>query len=146
MHEFSICQALLQQLDELALRHGASGVERVTVQIGPLSGVEPQLLSAAFAVARRGSCAQDAELLLESLPLRIRCAACGIEAEATLERLCCAECGSSRTEVTSGTELLLRRVELTVPETSAARELPACVDVPAVAEAQLSTNSGSVAA
>jgi hydrogenase nickel incorporation protein HypA/HybF len=117
MHEFSICQALLQQLEELAACHGAHSVRRVTVQVGPLSGIEPSLLSAAFAVARHGGCAQDAELTLESLPLRIRCASCATEAEAAHDQLCCPACGSCCTQLLSGDELLLRRVELvTAPE------------------------------
>lgn len=112
MHEFSICQALLQQLEELVVRHRALAVTCLTVQIGPLSGVEPSLLDAAFAVARRGSCAQDAELIFESLPLRIRCSDCGREADAVPDKLACGACGSIRTELVSGDTLLLRRVEL----------------------------------
>lgn len=122
MHEFSICRALLQQLEELVSRHGASSVQRVIVQLGPLSGVEPQLLSAAFVVARRDGCAQDAELVVELLPVRIRCMTCAVEAEATLDQLACAACGSSRTELTSGDELRLRCVELTTPQAPAAAE------------------------
>lgn len=124
MHEFSICQALLQQLEELVARHGAQGVRRVTVQVGPLSGVEPDLLSVAFAVARLRSCAESAELVLESLPLRIRCLDCAEQAEAAQDRLCCPACGSPRTQLVSGDELLLRQVELSIaPESSDAPEL-----------------------
>lgn len=119
MHEFSICQALLEQLEELVARHRAVSVARLTVQVGPLSGVEPSLLSAAFAVARRGSCARDAELILETLPLRIRCRACALEADATPDHLACVACGSARTELVSGDALLLRRVELTTPSEQA---------------------------
>ena len=135
MHEFSICRALLQQLDELLLRYRAAGVRRVVVQIGALSGIEPQLLEAAFQACRRGSCAQDAELVLESLPLRIRCTVCAVEAEATLNRLACAACGSSRTELTGGDELRLGRVELTLSQTPAAGVSPSPDGASAAAEA-----------
>lgn len=131
MHEFSICAALLQQLEELTVRHRAASVRRVTVQVGALSGVEPSLLRAAFAVARRGSCAQEAELTLETLPLRIRCGACAVEAEATPDYLACRVCGSIRTELVSGDALLLRTVELMTPA-----EEPAALDVSAGAPAE----------
>lgn len=122
MHEFAICQALLQQLEELVARHGARSVQRLMVQVGPLSGVEPALLSAAFEVARCGGCAQNAELVLESLPLRVRCTVCGTEAQATHDRLSCRACGSSRTQLLSGDELLLRHVEMSMADSAVATE------------------------
>lgn len=124
MHEFAICQALLQQLEELVARHGASGVRRLTVQVGPLSGVEPGLLASAFAVARRGGCARRAQLLIESLPLRVRCTSCQSEGQAAHDRLSCGVCGSPRTQLLSGDELLLRRVELSM--TSKSKESSPC--------------------
>ena len=54
MHELSICSALLDQVSDLAGRRGASAVQRITIEVGPLSGVEPALQDAetlAFAVA-----------------------------------------------------------------------------------------------
>jgi len=125
MHELAICQALLRQLEELVTRHGASGVRSVTVQIGVLSGVEPSLLATAFCVARAGGCARRAELIVEALPARIRCRACGAEAPAAPERLCCSMCGAGDTQLLSGDELLLRQVELSVREAVPTCAIPA---------------------
>jgi hydrogenase nickel incorporation protein HypA/HybF len=121
MHEFSICKALLQQLEELAALHAARSVSHVTLQVGPLSGVEPGLLESAFAVARSGSCAADAGLTIECSPLCIRCSDCQTQAEAPPDQLCCPACGGRRTQLISGAELLLRRVEfLTVTQEESA--------------------------
>ena len=51
MHELSICQALLDQVENVARDHGARRVSRVALRIGALSGIEPELLEHAF-VAR----------------------------------------------------------------------------------------------
>jgi hydrogenase nickel incorporation protein HypA/HybF len=115
MHELAVCQALLQELEALVVRHGAIRVQRLTVQVGALSGVEPQLLATAFEVARRGSCAEDAELTVESPQVRVRCRGCGTEADCMPTRLVCPRCGGARTELISGAELLLRHVELSLP-------------------------------
>lgn len=120
MHELAICQALLQQVEGLARQHDASAVGRISVQIGPLSGVEPRLLREAFTVARAGSYAETAELVLEVLPVRVRCAACDAESDVTPNRLLCRACGSPRTRLIGGDELLLRRVEF-LSSTSAPR-------------------------
>ena len=48
MHELSVCQGLLDQVTGIARQHQATGVARIRLRIGPLSGVEPQLLQQAF--------------------------------------------------------------------------------------------------
>ena len=48
MHEYSIVQALMAQVDEQARAHGAAAVHRVSLRIGELSGIEPDLLRSAF--------------------------------------------------------------------------------------------------
>lgn len=112
MHELSVCQGLLAQVSEIARTHGAQAVSRIVVRIGPLSGVEPELLARAFPLARAGSLAAEAELDIEGAPVRVRCGRCGAETEAAANRLVCAECGDYRTTLTAGDELLLVSVEL----------------------------------
>ena len=116
MHELSICQALLSQVTDIASDHGASVVERIIIEIGPLSGVEPTLLAQAFAFARVGSCAADAILSIETTAVTIRCMGCGAQSVTTPSRLLCGVCGGYRTQITAGDELRLRRVELQAPE------------------------------
>ena len=41
-------------------------IERIVLEVGPLSGVEPALLARAFEVARAGSCAAGAALSIET--------------------------------------------------------------------------------
>ena len=84
MHEFSVCQGLLIQVEQVVAQHGARGATAIRLQIGPLSGVEPHLLEQAFPLASAGSCAEGAELSWESLPLRVHCRSCGAESEAVL--------------------------------------------------------------
>lgn len=116
MHELSVCQALLDQVADIAEIRGAVAVERITIEVGPLSGVEPELLAGAFAVLRAGSCAEHALLSIESTPVRISCASCGAQSPAAPNRLVCAVCGGFRTRIVTGDELHLRRLELRAPE------------------------------
>jgi hydrogenase nickel incorporation protein HypA/HybF len=112
MHELSICQALLDQVEDVARAHGAAQVEEIVLAVGPLSGVEPALLANAFEVARRGSCAA-AELRLETAPVRVRCLDCGAESGCAANALLCAGCRGHRVELVNGDELILLRVRLT---------------------------------
>lgn len=113
MHELSIAQALVEQIEAHARAHAARGVGRVVVRVGVLSGVEANLLATAFPLAAAGSLAESAELVLESLPARGRCPACNAEFEAPANRLVCPHCGEWRTELVAGDELLLASLELT---------------------------------
>lgn len=112
MHELAICQGMLRQVMDIADRKQARAVTRILVRIGPLSGVEPQLLAQAFPIASAGTPAADAALELESLPVRVRCEQCGAESEASPNRLLCGACGDYHTRLLSGDELLLVSVEL----------------------------------
>jgi len=120
MHELSVCQALVGQLRDIAREQRATRITRVVVQIGPLSGVEPELLRHAYPVASAGSPAADATLVLEPLPIRVHCEACGADSDATANRLLCGACGDYRTRLISGDELLLASVELEAEVPSAA--------------------------
>ena len=112
MHELSVCQALMEQVAAVAAREAARRVTAVTLRIGPLSGVEPQLLAEAFPLAAAGGVAEGAQLHIETLPVRVRCSRCGAESEVAVNRLLCARCGDYRTRLLSGDELLLASLEL----------------------------------
>src|ERR1700722_16190667 len=116
MHELSVCHALLLQITNIAMNRGASAVQRISIEVGPLSGVEPALLERAFEVLRVGSCAAQAVLSIESPALSIRCLSCDAQSCAEPNRLVCGACGDFRTRVVAGDELRLRRVELRVSE------------------------------
>jgi len=112
VHELAVCQSMLQQVQQIAAEHRATTVTRITVQLGPLSGVEAQLLSEAFPLAAADGIARNAELIIETLPVRVQCERCGAETEARPNRLLCGACGDYHTRLLSGDELLLASLEL----------------------------------
>jgi hydrogenase nickel incorporation protein HypA/HybF len=114
VHELSVCQALIGQVETVARGRGATAVKSVLVRLGPLSGVEAMLLEQAYPLASAGTVAEDSRLLIESAPIRVRCETCGAETEAEPNRLICATCGDYHTRLVSGDEMMLMSVELIV--------------------------------
>ena len=112
MHELAICQTLINQLEAIAVERNARAVTSIVVGIGPLAGVEAQLLKNAYPVASAGTVAEHAELVIESLPVRVRCNSCDAESEVLPNKLGCKQCGNWRTTLISGDELMLMSVEL----------------------------------
>jgi hydrogenase nickel incorporation protein HypA/HybF len=115
MHELAVCQALIEQVQHVAAEHGAEHVCEIVVTIGPLSGVEPELLQQAYTIARSGTVADSAALVMEIAALRVHCADCNKESDVNPTRMICKHCGNWRTTLVSGDELLLARVELERP-------------------------------
>ncbi len=117
MHELAVCQALIEQVERVARQNEARRVVSIVITVGPLSGVEPQLLEHAYPIAAAGTLAEHASLVVESVPVRVRCRSCGAETDAQPNRIVCGACGDWQVDVTGGEEMLLRRVEI---ETDAA--------------------------
>ena len=112
MHELSVCQSLLSQIEHIVDENGAIGVHSVRVQVGPLSGVDAQLLAQAFPIAVAGTIADGAELIMETIAITVKCQNCGEESEVRANQLICRSCGDWHTTLLSGDELILASVEL----------------------------------
>ena len=116
MHELSICQSLIDQVEQIALTHGAQSVQSVKLKVGPLSGVEPLLLQHAYPYASAGTLAAESTLVIELAPLKVSCETCGAETQAEPGWLVCGACGSCLTRLVSGDEMILMSVELVTAE------------------------------
>ena len=112
MHELALCQAMMSQVESIAREHRAARVTSITLGIGPLAGVETQLLHSAYPIASAGTIAEGAALLIEATPIRVQCSQCGVQSDALVNRLVCGHCGDWRTDLVSGDEMLLVSVEL----------------------------------
>ncbi len=114
MHEFSVCQALIAEVERIATSQGALRVEAVKLRIGPLSGVVSSLLEHAYPFVSAGTLAEGSTLEIEPAPLRVRCETCGAESEVKPNLLACGVCGSGLTRIVSGEDLTLMSIELII--------------------------------
>jgi hydrogenase nickel incorporation protein HypA/HybF len=108
MHEASLVRSLIAQLELLARRHSARRVTAVNVTVGEFSGVEPDLLQAAFERQTADTWLAGARLLLARAALEARCEACRMTF--TVERFDfrCPHCqGGGAAKVIRGEELML---------------------------------------
>ncbi|MGA9575330.1 MAG: hydrogenase maturation nickel metallochaperone HypA [Lysobacterales bacterium] len=112
MHEMSICQALMDQVEQIAAERGARQVDSIVLSIGPLSGVEPELLTRAYEIARIRTVAENAVLEIRSGPVVVECRSCGASGEARVNSLVCPSCGDWQVDLLQGDELLLLRLEV----------------------------------
>jgi len=112
MHELSVCLSLLREVERIARDNNAGRVTRIAVTVGPLSGVEPDLLRNAYPLAVAGTIAEDAELQISVAEIVVKCSQCGAESPAKANRLLCGDCGDYRTRLVTGDEMVLQSLEL----------------------------------
>lgn len=113
MHELSVCIGLLEQVERIARDREGMTVSRLCIKLGPLSGIEPQLLRHAYPLAAAGGVAQHAELTIDASDVIVHCSQCGADSHVAPNRLLCSTCGDFRTRIVTGDEMILERVELT---------------------------------
>ncbi|MFH1502293.1 MAG: hydrogenase maturation nickel metallochaperone HypA [Candidatus Eisenbacteria bacterium] len=112
MHELSICQSMLEIVDRVMADHSGARLERVFVDVGRGSTVEPSLLGDAFRIATAGGPYEGAELVVNEIPLRGKCRSCGRSFEYKEIALGCPGCESTSVDIESGMELSIMELEI----------------------------------
>jgi hydrogenase nickel insertion protein HypA len=112
MHEYSVVQALLEQIENVASENSASQVTKIIVKIGVMSGIEAHLLEIAFNTFKEKTICDGAEFVMNIQPLTIRCKEC--KEVSTLKEIeyCCQKCKSVDVEVIDGEDMFLMSLEM----------------------------------
>ena len=87
-------------------------VKLVRLEIGALSGVEPDAMRFGFDVAMAGSVADGAILDIVETPGEAWCLSCSKPVPVEARYDACPECGSYQLQVTGGTEMKILELEV----------------------------------
>ncbi len=112
MHEFSIVDSLLHLAEEHAAKNNANKVTKLEIKIGVLSGVEPELLKTAFETFKEGTICENAEFIMKTQPVIVKCKQCGFEGELKKNEYLCPQCKSGELEIIDGEDMYLMSLEL----------------------------------
>lgn len=111
MHELSLAQAMIEQVEEILAKEDCETATGVTVRIGALSGVDPRAFEFAYPLAAEGTILANAALTIEEAPAEVRCEACGRTSRPDVHGMLCGHCGSDRIRIVSGRDIVIRAVE-----------------------------------
>jgi len=112
MHEGAIAAAIIQGALEVLDREKIATARTVTVLIGRLHHVVPDVLQDHYRLLKKEYPALSrSKLLIEITPVRITCRTCKKETLIEQPMFACASCGSTNIEITSGREMHLKEIE-----------------------------------
>ena len=112
MHEYSVVQALLEQIEEVAKENDASIVSKIIVKIGVMSGIEAYLLEVAFNTFKEKTICDKAKFIMNIQPLKIECQNCKQVSELQKIHYCCQKCESTNIKVIDGEDMFLMSLEM----------------------------------
>ncbi|MFN8377499.1 MAG: hydrogenase maturation nickel metallochaperone HypA [Anaerolineae bacterium] len=113
MHELSLAENLIEQVERAVEDAGAERVTALHLQIGALSGVDADALRFGFDVAAKGTRLDGATLDITVLPVVIHCPACDADVELPdIQHFRCPRCGTPSADVRQGREVTIETVEV----------------------------------
>jgi hydrogenase nickel incorporation protein HypA/HybF len=108
----ALMESVREIVEAAARSQNATRVTAVRLQIGALATVDPDALRFAFDVVMKGGRAEGAALEIESAPGVAWCWDCALTVTLAAGALSCPQCGGAKLQVTGGTEMRVREVDL----------------------------------
>ena len=115
MHEFSICQALVDAITAEMDKVDAPRPLRLVkarVVVGALRQIVPDILQTAYEVITRDTPAEGSTLEIVTVPVTVKCEKCGWTGEIEDILFQCGNCGHTGVEPARGMELYLDNMEI----------------------------------
>ena len=132
MHELGIVYHIIRDVENVARANGVRRVSSVTLLLGEVSGVVPDLLLDAWRwAADKKPITQGAELVVEPVEAVTHCEACGRDYGTVEHGKTCPHCGNGETYLLQGQEVMIKQIE--TPDEESADAAP--VDTPDAVDA-----------
>ena len=113
MHELSIVEALIEQVQEETKRAGVEGkIAKLELSIGRLSGVNADSIRFAFDLLAPDTILAETEIIIHEPKAVCRCNKCHAATEIDDLQMQCPRCSSDDIVIDGGRELLLQSIDV----------------------------------
>lgn len=112
MHEMSLCEGVLQVIEDSAAVQKFSKVKTVWLEIGRFAAVEPEAMRFSFEVVVKGTLADGARLEMLDLPGTVWCMLCAKNVEIEQRYDACPGCGGYQLQISGGDEMRIKELEV----------------------------------
>ena len=111
MHEMSLIESMLEELEQLKIKNNLTEISDVYLSVGEISGVHSGFLKSAFDLFVPNTVWSKLQMHLQDLPWKIRCNECSLEQIVEDLNNQCLGCQSQNTETIQGKDFLILRIE-----------------------------------
>ncbi len=112
MHEMSLCEGILDTLQQHAALQNFQRVKTVWLEIGQLSSVEPDAMRFGFEVVMKGSLAENATLEIIEIAGQAWCTSCQTTVHIEHRYDACPLCGAYQLQVKDGEQMRIKELEV----------------------------------
>ena len=110
MHELALTDGILSIVRAEQKKNAFSRVLEISLRIGEYSGVIPSCIEEFFPIVAKGTPAEGAKLVLETVPATFSCSDCDYQGKLNPHAACCPNCGSTAIRMTSGREFFVNNL------------------------------------
>ncbi|HHW11606.1 MAG TPA: hydrogenase maturation nickel metallochaperone HypA [Firmicutes bacterium] len=112
MHELGIVFHIIKTVERVGTENKLTMVSTVTLELGEVSGVVPEELTACWAWAvKKTELMKEARLAIETIPALTFCESCQETYQTVRYGRICPFCGSEQTYLVQGNEINLKTIE-----------------------------------
>ncbi len=111
MHELRIAEDLTRIVLESASNANLVKVTKVNISFGQLVQIVPEIFETAYRECVRNTIAEESELDIEIIGVKLQCAVCGHESGPESKKFSCDSCGSTDIKIVNGKELFIKSIE-----------------------------------
>jgi len=112
MHEMSLCEGVVQLIEEQAAVQQFTRVNTVWLEIGALAGVETEAMRFSFDAVAKGTLVDGARLEIIDIAGRAICPACTRTVNISARFDDCPACGHYPLELIAGDEMRIKELEV----------------------------------
>lgn len=112
MHELSVAQNIVEIVKDYVPEKDLCKVNSVYLEVGDFSGIVSDSLLFCFDVIKTDTPLKNAKIEIEKIPFILFCNDCKSETTNNMGIRLCDICGSYNTNIISGTDMRITRVEL----------------------------------
>jgi hydrogenase nickel incorporation protein HypA/HybF len=112
MHELSIIQSMIPQIEEFLVQGNYKKVNRIRLEVGVMSGVVQDALEFAYDICVKGTAIEGAELSILMVPVTASCEKCFLKFEVQDYRYACPQCNDTDLKLLTGNELTIKEIEV----------------------------------
>ena len=111
MYEYSLTHTINEALQDLCVKLGWKKINRLTVKIGGMRPVNPELMAFIFSAETKNTPVEGADFSVMLIPITYYCRNCKRRSMREDTKLLCPYCGSKNVQLLSGLEFTVEVLE-----------------------------------